>query len=164
MAPTAWLAVRSGPDAGRRYPLTGEQVILGRSSQCEIVLADLQEQASRQHAQVHWQDGAWTVKDLGSMNGTFLNERRLSPHVPYTLYPGDRIRVAGTMLVFEADREEAGRTPSMAVSSDGLPRFSSELGPRYRHRPLVRGMALVAALLVLALVVLALLILTGMLE
>lgn len=49
---------------------------------------------ARRHAVFSYQDGMWYLEDLQSMNGTFVNEHRLSPFVPYRLVPGDRIRFA----------------------------------------------------------------------
>lgn len=49
---------------------------IGRSSSCQLVLD--RSVISVHHATIRWSDGAWTLRDLGSRNGTFLNRRRLS--------------------------------------------------------------------------------------
>ena len=84
------------PD-GRRFALGEKPVVLGRMSDCDIVLAD--PRASRQHAEIQPVGHGFVLSDLGSMNGTVVNgtpvrERQLSD--------GDEIRVGSTVLHFEA--------------------------------------------------------------
>jgi|SRR5690349_2701586 len=55
---------------------------------------------SRQHALLRCQDGRWTIEDLGSTNGTFLNESPLAPHTPALLYDKATIRVGQIKLFF----------------------------------------------------------------
>jgi hypothetical protein len=83
---------------GRRNVLSGERVLLGRSRECDIVLAD--PNVSRKHAEVRRDDGGWAVVDLGSTNGIKLNGRRVDQGA---LQPGDRITVGLTELTFELD-------------------------------------------------------------
>ena len=51
---------------------------------------------SQQHARIFGKNGSWYVEDLGSTNGTFVNEQRLA--APAMLAPGDRIRVGTTVM------------------------------------------------------------------
>lgn len=46
------------------------------------------------HAEIRQRDGCFFLTDLGSKNGTFINERPIPPHVPEILHPGDEIRFA----------------------------------------------------------------------
>lgn len=75
------------------YRLDGTTV-LGRAPECDLRLDDTY--VSQQHARIFDKDGNWYVEDLGSTNGTFVNEQRLA--APAMLVPGDTIRV-GTTLV-----------------------------------------------------------------
>jgi pSer/pThr/pTyr-binding forkhead associated (FHA) protein len=52
--------------------------------------------ASQQHARLFGRQGGWYVEDLGSTNGTFVNEQRLAS--PALVQPGDKIRMGTTML------------------------------------------------------------------
>jgi pSer/pThr/pTyr-binding forkhead associated (FHA) protein len=69
------LVFLAGPIAGRRYKLGEGEYVIGRRSDCQIFVPDMR--VSRQHARL-WRDGeAWTIEDLGSNNGTFVNGVRL---------------------------------------------------------------------------------------
>src|SRR5215211_2370561 len=66
----------AGPIAGRRYKLADGEYVIGRRSDCQIFVPDMR--VSRQHARV-WKapDERWSLEDLGSNNGTFLNGIKL---------------------------------------------------------------------------------------
>ena len=86
----AWLE-----EGGRRHPLSLAGLSLGRSHENDVVLAD--DRASRHHARVDLQEGAWVILDLGSANGTFVNGERVRQQV---LRPGDEIRIGDTLFHF----------------------------------------------------------------
>ena len=82
------LVIIDGPHAGATFPLDQGNITLGRSTHNTIVLDD--EYVSSHHARVYQdpQSGQWVVEDLGSTNGTYINESRmpgravLRPRVP----------------------------------------------------------------------------------
>ena len=82
------LVIIDGPHAGATFPLDQGNITLGRSTHNTIVLDD--EYVSGHHARVYQdpQSGQWVVEDLGSTNGTYINESRmpgravLRPRVP----------------------------------------------------------------------------------
>jgi hypothetical protein len=74
-------------------PLSGP-VQVGRSPSCQIPLTDTF--ASSIHARLFARDGSWFVEDLGSTNGTYVNERRVT--APAEIKVGDRVRVGRTLL------------------------------------------------------------------
>ena len=85
-----------GHDSGSRYDVSGGAT-LGRGD-VEIVLED--PFASSQHARIERQGGAVVLEDLGSTNGTYLNDELLRG--PQPLHPGDRIRIGDSHFVFHA--------------------------------------------------------------
>jgi hypothetical protein len=74
---------------------TGEphELVLGRSSRCDLVLADLS--VSRRHARLFFRDGKWVLQDLASTNGTAVNGRRVGR---CELRPGDHLLVGAARL------------------------------------------------------------------
>ena len=87
-----------GHDAGMIYDLDTD-VLLGRGDQAEIRLED--PFASARHARVYEQGNIVVIEDLGSTNGTYLNEELLES--PRPLHPGDRVRIGDSEFAFEVD-------------------------------------------------------------
>jgi hypothetical protein len=73
----------------------GPATTIGRLPGCDVVLAD--PAASRRHARIVRRDGTWHIEDLGSTNGTFVNDE---PVTERALEDGDRITVGTTVLEF----------------------------------------------------------------
>jgi hypothetical protein len=83
---------------GRRNVLGGSRVVVGRSREADIVLAD--PNVSRRHAELRRDESGWQVVDLGSTNGIKVNGRRVDQA---GLSPGDQITIGVTDLTFELD-------------------------------------------------------------
>jgi FHA domain/zinc-ribbon domain len=92
------LVVRSGGGrTGETFrPESGETTI-GRSPDCGIFLDDVT--VSRRHAVLHERDGRYIVEDQGSLNGTFLNRRRIESA---ELSDGDELQIGKYRLTFLA--------------------------------------------------------------
>jgi pSer/pThr/pTyr-binding forkhead associated (FHA) protein/NADPH-dependent 2,4-dienoyl-CoA reductase/sulfur reductase-like enzyme len=88
--------VRRGALEGQSFPLDQSPMTLGRNPASHIVIRD--ETASWRHATFKQEDMKWFIRDLGSSNHTFLNDKALEPNQPYPLQPGDRIRIGDTIL------------------------------------------------------------------
>jgi FHA domain/zinc-ribbon domain len=70
------LVVRSGGGrAGESFLLTDERTLIGRSPECEVFLDDVT--VSRRHSRIGRDGDRFTIEDLGSLNGTFVNRRRI---------------------------------------------------------------------------------------
>lgn len=108
--PTATLVVRQGTQAGMSFVISGNQVVIGREEGLDIVLQD--PEASRRHARINWQGGRYTIEDLGSTNGTFVNGMQIT--IPQPLNPGDSIGIGQTALVFQVFGAEATPTAYQA--------------------------------------------------
>jgi hypothetical protein len=89
------LVVRSGGGrAGESFRL-GTRTRIGRSPDCEIFLDDVT--VSRNHAEVAERDGGFVVEDKGSLNGTFVNRRRIDNSA---LENGDELQIGKYRLTF----------------------------------------------------------------
>jgi hypothetical protein len=95
--PAASLVVRQGTQAGVTFPLTRDQLIIGRQEGVEIVLQDAE--VSRRHAQISWQADDYVIHDLGSTNGVFVNGIEIT--APQPLQNGDSVRLGQTTLIFQ---------------------------------------------------------------
>ena len=87
-----------GHEAGMIYDLDAD-IVLGRGDRAEIRLED--PFASARHARVYEQGNIVVIEDLGSTNGTYLNEELLE--TPRPLHPGDRVRIGDSEFGFEVD-------------------------------------------------------------
>lgn len=97
---TAYLVVREGSRWTDVYQLVpGRRVTIGRGSTNQIVVRS--DQCSRHHAELFQQTGRWTIRDLGSRNGTAVDSERIEHD--HALQPGETINVAGCQLVFVHD-------------------------------------------------------------
>ena len=84
-------------DAGGGKPTTTklrEPAEIGRGERCAIRLQDTY--VSQVHARLYPKDGAWYVEDLGSTNGTLLNDRRVD--APLEVHAGDVVKIGKTVL------------------------------------------------------------------
>lgn len=73
--------------------------LIGRDTACDLVLTD--RTVSGQHAVIQWTGDLWEIRDLGSRNGTFLNEARLDAGVGTRLLPGAHLRFGGGSAVWQ---------------------------------------------------------------
>jgi FHA domain/zinc-ribbon domain len=90
------LVVRSGGGrAGETFHPQGERTLIGRSPDCEIFLDDVT--VSRRHAVLLERDGSFFIEDQGSLNGTFLNRRRIESA---ELEDGDELQIGKYRLTF----------------------------------------------------------------
>lgn len=93
----ALLVVQRGPSAGSRFLLNAEVVTAGRHPDSEIFLDDVT--VSRRHAEFRRDGSAYTVTDVGSLNGTYVNRDRIDS---VTLQDGDEVQIGKYRLVFFA--------------------------------------------------------------
>jgi hypothetical protein len=93
----AVLVVLRGPQEGARFNLDPvfNVVVVGRAPECDLFLDDVT--VSRRHAEVHAIDGSWELRDLGSLNGSYVNRRRIDSQV---LAGGDEVQIGKYRFVF----------------------------------------------------------------
>jgi pSer/pThr/pTyr-binding forkhead associated (FHA) protein len=91
---TALLVVRRGPNAGARFLLDHDVTTSGRHPDSDIFLDDVT--VSRRHAEFHRDVATFTVRDVGSLNGTYVNRERVEAA---TLASGDEVQIGKFRLV-----------------------------------------------------------------
>ncbi|HEX6179520.1 MAG TPA: SpoIIE family protein phosphatase [Thermoanaerobaculia bacterium] len=112
--PNAEITVQSPFFSSFRKTLEGAQISIGRSSECAIPIRD--RYLSRKHAELIATNGIWLLRDLGSVNGTYLNGARVERDVP--LKAGDRIRLGDTEIIFETPEPNTDRFLSIADTAE----------------------------------------------
>jgi FHA domain len=88
------LVVTAGPLTGTRITLGDQPILIGRADDSTLVLTD--DFASSRHARLTNRGGQWYVEDLGSTNGTYLDQQRVQG--PLLVGPGQPIRIGQTAL------------------------------------------------------------------
>ena len=111
---TSELLIQCPDGQMKTVPLTGERLSIGRSSAAELCFPE-DAGLSRQHFAFETEGDGWTVQDLGSKNGTFVNNIPLKAKL--ILKPGDRITAGHLVIVFEPDA--AGAAPGVVVFEGG---------------------------------------------
>jgi serine/threonine protein kinase len=146
-AAPAQLRVRKGPLPGQSFPLAGEKTHIGRGPDNDIAIDN--PEVSRRHACVTRGPGGYSVEDLGSTNGTFVNGVRLAG--PKTLRHGDLVGLGKTVVMaFEDTATAAAGTSPAPAQWVGANRFL-----------IVLGLGCVVAAILLTVIVAVILIATG---
>ena len=101
------LEIVEGNEAGKQLELSGP-VDIGRDPGLALGL-ESDTQVSRRHARISIQNNAAVVEDLGSTNGTYVNDQPIN--APRVIQPGDRVRVGLTVIELR-DRQQVAARPS----------------------------------------------------
>ncbi len=91
----ACLVIIYGEDLGRRVPLGEEPCVIGRSSKCDVQVD--QESVSRNHARISRLGDGYSIRDLGSTNGTYVNDELVDDVM---LRDGDQVKIGRTIFKF----------------------------------------------------------------
>jgi pSer/pThr/pTyr-binding forkhead associated (FHA) protein len=97
------VVTRGGPNVGARIPLAESRVTVGRHPESDLFLDDIT--VSRRHAEVTYSAGRYQIRDVGSLNGTYVNRQRVE--VAW-LEGGDEVQIGKFKLVFMAGSAAAG--------------------------------------------------------
>ncbi|MFC7406653.1 FHA domain-containing protein [Georgenia alba] len=92
---SALLIVQRGPNAGARFLLDAERTTAGRHPSADIFLDDVT--VSRKHAEFLAGEGGFSVRDVGSLNGTYVNRERIDSTV---LRTGDEVQIGKYRLTY----------------------------------------------------------------
>ena len=101
------LVMKQGPAPGKTFELSRNELTIGRDINNEIVINDAE--VSRRHCRLLLQGDGYVVEDLGSTNGTFINEQRVSGQ--RALHSGETLRVGDNVtLIYEVAGVDANAT------------------------------------------------------
>jgi hypothetical protein len=100
---SALLVVKRGPNAGSRFLLDQDVTTAGRHPDSDIFLDDVT--VSRRHAEFRREGGGYTVHDVGSLNGTYVNRERIDVAA---LSGGDEVQIGKFRLVYLTAAVRAG--------------------------------------------------------
>ena len=116
---------REKADLGRETPLSQTKVVgVGRQAGAYLLIDN--GSVSRRHAEISYANGQYVLRDLGSSNGTFVNEQRLESGSTHLLKHNDRIRFGKVPYLFIA--RSAGKEEARAATKAALP------GPTTLHQ------------------------------
>ncbi len=104
---TALLLVMRGPNAGSRFRLDADLTTAGRHPDSDIFLDDVT--VSRRHAEFYRRGALFTVRDVGSLNGTYVNRERIEEA---ELVGGDEVQIGKFRLLFLTSQNLDPRTSS----------------------------------------------------
>lgn len=136
---------------GEVIPLSGAPTTIGRQAGNTIVLADTH--ASRHHATISWQGGAYVVQDAGSSNGTYLDGQRITG--PEPLRPGAVLRLGeSTFLIGDSPAGSAGQQKRVAQPVPGAAPAKTPAARPRSTRAMTAGIIL-GAVAVVGLIVVA---------
>ena len=114
----AALSIKTGPDAGKTINLPEKELIIGRMEPADIVLNH--PEVSRRHARVVFRDGKYYLEDLGSVNGTRVNDQSITGD--HLLKEGDEIELGtGVKLTFHQVVSSVGTKEELPVAKPAVP-------------------------------------------
>ena len=111
----AWLIRDEGTPGEIRFELTKSESLLGRGSDCEVQVDD--KLASRKHAVINYRDGGFEIEDLGSSNGTFVNNKTITSE---PIFDGDLITIGDTILQFRIELDPDATIIQMRVPQETI--------------------------------------------
>jgi FHA domain/zinc-ribbon domain len=111
---SALLLVMRGPNAGSRFRLDGDLTTAGRHPDSDIFLDDVT--VSRRHAEFYRHGTRFTVRDVGSLNGTYVNRERIEET---ELVGGDEVQIGKFRLLFLTSRDLGPAPPAPSVDRRG---------------------------------------------
>ncbi|CAL8466312.1 g5848 [Coccomyxa elongata] len=91
------LQATAGPCEGTSYSKAGNVLTVGRTRASKVHIKD--PAVSEKHAELRWEGGHWTVTDVGSSNGTAVNNKSLEEGIPVVLKDGDTIQFGSDSLL-----------------------------------------------------------------
>ncbi len=134
--PTKIIVRLSGNDDPQsEHVFDKDEIHVGRSLTNDVVLPDMQKKVSGKHAKLELKSGRYWLTDLGSTNGTFLNNRRISANTPVQISNEETLGIGNFQLQFTATLELQGATQRHVDPSKVAEALSEQLNALYaQHR------------------------------
>ena len=131
------LVMSAGPTPDKAFPLSKQEIIIGRDTNADISINIAE--VSRRHARMRFEPNGFSIEDVGSTNGTFVNGQRLTS--PQVLRPGDRIQLGEAVtMIYQVSQYDMNATvvpPSSSketiTPAQGMPPVSAP--PQARPAP-----------------------------
>jgi pSer/pThr/pTyr-binding forkhead associated (FHA) protein len=120
------LVVLAGAKEGLEIPLKKEKFLIGRAKECALRAGS--EAISRRHCAISRSENGYTVKDLGSRNGTHVNDKRITEEVP--LVAGNELRVGPLKFRVDVIPEKAATPEKGAVPANSASAPAANGKPR----------------------------------
>jgi signal transduction histidine kinase len=117
------LIIIKGTDEGKQYELTEATIGVGRDSSNRLRLSDTE--VSRRHAEFRQTPDGYRVVDIGSANGTFVNNQAIKDVL---LQPGDHVQIGQSVLVYSAGRSDTVPVTDLAERISLISKHDVELG------------------------------------
>jgi pSer/pThr/pTyr-binding forkhead associated (FHA) protein len=137
VAPIASFLIRNGSLKGKRLPVKVPIVNIGRADYNDVVLAD--PSVSTSHAKLQRRDDVWVLSDVGSTNGTFVENERVTGEV--ALSPGSTVRFGEVSVLWEPFDQPSSKRVSgtkLVEAIDVAPGPSAEARPEEPARRPIR--------------------------
>jgi predicted component of type VI protein secretion system len=156
MEDSPFLDIKSG-DSVKQYQLCRKQMTIGRSSDNDIVLDDMD--VSRHHAGLLWDDDVLRITDHTSSNGTIVNGEKIKPDMPYTMKDGDVIHIGSNLLIVHLPSPAPDTQTKTGIKEQAAPERIPDKPPagkvkssRVKLAAIIVGSLVVVACIVLAFV------------
>lgn len=112
----ARIRVKNGPHKGSDFNIAGESLVIGRDEIADGIQI-LDQGVSRRHAEIFRIGEMYFIRDLGSRNGTYVNEEKVTEEL---LRVGDEIKIGSTLMVFEDKSSKNAKDSGRIASRSGL--------------------------------------------
>lgn len=122
------LVITEGEQAGQRWTIDEDLFVVGRGGECHLILAE--RQVSREHVRIYRESDTYILEDLGSKNGTWLNNTQIQS-TRVTLHDGDEINIAmAVKMTYVGSEATAPIILNEAVGAIGKGRLRLERNAR----------------------------------
>lgn len=125
------VSTANSADPASEQTFTKDVISIGRTMGNDIVLPDVEKRVSSKHAKIEASGGAYQLSDVGSVNGTFLNGKKIDKNRPVTIKNGDRIGVGSFQLVFTTSTDNIETTKQHIDPTKAAERLTDQLAMEY---------------------------------